>query len=154
MAADDLRSNVKALAAIGIALGETGRTVNSWSRLLSGIGLLACALPPPAGTIWAVTLIAALAAGFGQLYFALRLSFDRPVFAAWEDRQCADGDAATDLAAFDNALAETGLRRANQAPRALAERVQGARRLLQKQTILFVVQATATTTGALLLLTR
>lgn len=152
MGTDDSRSSALALGSIGVALGETGRAIDAWSRLLTGVALLACALPPPAGAIWFVILTAALAAGFGQLYFALRLTFDRPIFAAWIDREDADPDRTGDLAAFDAALAATGLRPAAPSTRPLAERVRGTRHLLRMQTTLFIVQIIAALAGALVLL--
>lgn len=154
MSTDDPRTSAKALSTIGVALGETGRAIDRWSRLLTGVALLACALPPPAGAIWPVTLIAALGAGIGQLYFALRLAFDRPIFAAWINQEDADPDRTGDLAAFDAALAATGLRLAAPTPRPLAERVRGTRHLLRMQTTLFIVQIIAAAAGVLLLLTH
>lgn len=154
MSTDTPQTSAKALSTIGAALGETGRAIDRWSRLLTGVALLACALPPPAGAIWPVTLIAALAAGFGQLYFALRLAFDRPIFAAWTSREDIAPDMTSDLAAFDAALAATGLRPAAPATRPLTERVRGTRHLLRMQTTLFIVQIIAAAAGVLLLLTH
>ncbi|MDR1934059.1 MAG: hypothetical protein LBS49_00445 [Candidatus Accumulibacter sp.] len=137
--------NNAALLAVGVALCASGRRVDAWSRMLTGVTLLLLLFLPlaldkdeaeaaPPGMALAGLIIAF---GFCQMYYALRLAFDRPVFAHWL-RQPED-DAAR-LAAFDAALAQLDLRRP--APRPLAERILGVRRLFRRQLLCLAVQRT------------
>lgn len=138
----------RGLAAIGVGICSTGRTADAWSRLLSGVTLLAYALPAPASDIWLATLAIALATGFGQGYFALRLAFDKPILKEWLARPSTPSDFGPELAGFDAALAQSGLDVTTRKPRGLAERVRGVIRLHRIQLILLALQITAVTGAA------
>lgn len=126
----------QALASIGTALCETGQRVDAWSRLFSAAALLACALPAPVSG-WPLLLAGVLLAGVTQLVYALRTSFDRPVFALWasQPEHCSPAG----LVAFDHTLRQARLAKAGR-ERSLAQRVAGVRRLLQRQLLALGVQ--------------
>jgi hypothetical protein len=128
------------LAAIGTALCDTGRRVDAWSRLLSAMALLACALPTPAdGRAFVIAGI--VLAGLGQLFYALRSGFDRAIFAHWASLP--DDALPAALAAFDQGLVASGLGR-TRPERPLAERVDGVRRLVSRQLLALALQIAGT----------
>lgn len=139
------------LGASGLALG--GR-LDAWSLFLVTLALL--------GLLWAarqsVTLLSetcmliSVLAGGVQKVLALRVAFDAAIFRGWAERwnlAAAGNDdpvsaIATDLFAFDRALAAIGLRTAADDPvRDLDSRLRGAWRLLRWQLIVFAVQFVA-----------
>lgn len=140
----------QARAAIGAALCETGQRIDAWSRLLSAVALLACALPPP-GAIWPFLLTGVLLAGLGQLYCALRTGFDRAIFAHWLAQP--ENAAPAALAAFDQALLETRLAKRLK-ERTLGERIAAVRRLVLGQLLALGGQIAGTLAAAALLLLR
>jgi hypothetical protein len=141
--------NTPALAAIGTALCDTGRRIDVWSRLLTGLALLACALPVPAGG-WLFLVAGIFLAGIAQLFYALRTGFERAIFALWASLP--EDALPSALTAFDRALVEVGLAKSC-AERPLTERVAGVRRLVQRQLLALAVQVagTAAFAGFLLL---
>jgi hypothetical protein len=130
-----------ALALIGVSLCEAGRALDGWSRLLFVAAILPWlaifpAVPPP-------ILLALTAAGIAfagiEAYHALRLAFDRPVFAGWA--RCGEETLPEAMQAFDAALAQSfGRRHASGGHRSLIGRVQGARRLFFRQAVCFAGQ--------------
>jgi hypothetical protein len=132
--------NTPALAAIGTALCDTGRRVDAWSRLLTGLALLACALPVPAGG-GLFLVVGIFLAGIAQLFYALRTAFDRAIFALWASLP--EDALPSALAAFDRALVEAGLAKSC-TERSLAERVAGVRRLVQRQLLALALQIAGT----------
>lgn len=130
-----------AQAAIAAAFLGLGRTLERGGLLLTGAALLALVVGQPA-LLPRLGLYLAVAAGLVAHFYALRTAFDRPLFAAWARHwQEPEADPAADLAAFDAALAAAGLRPAAAGPlRPLADRIAGARRLLRRQGLCFILQ--------------
>lgn len=129
-ATDDLAAQ----AGVFAALLAVGRRLDLAGLLLMAAALLALVLAPLAlGP--RLALLGVVGAGLAEHIFALRTAFDRPIFAAWSRRWHDHGaHPEADLAAFDQALADAALRPASAAaPRPLAGRIAGARRLLLRQ---------------------
>lgn len=123
------------LALIAVAHCASSARLDAWSRMLCALALMAVIPSPhPAWPLLAV------AAGLLQLFFALRLGFDRPVFENWA--ACPENASREALAAFDAALAQTGLRR-QAGERDLAQRLGGLRSLFRRQLLAFAVQLAA-----------
>lgn len=133
-----------AQAAIAAAFLALGRSLERCSQLLTAAALVALVVAPLA-TPARLGLYLAVAAGLAAQFFALRTAFDRPLFAAWADRwQKPAADPTGDLMAFDAALAAAGLRpAATGSLRSLADRIDGARRLLRRQGLCCIVQVVA-----------
>lgn len=144
MAEDASQARAAAQAQIAAALLGLGRRVDLASLMLTTAALVVLALAPPPALACAALLLA-VAAGLGEHFYAMRTAFDAPVFAAWARRwQAGAGDPEHDLAAFDQALAEGGLRAAPAgAVRPLPERIAGARRLLKRQGLFLLLQLAA-----------
>jgi hypothetical protein len=129
------------LAVVGVALCETSRTLDSWSRLLTGLAVLDFLLRQLlhgfvafSGGFPAFGLTPLIAvSGFIQVGYALRLAFDRPVFAAWAGHP-ENATVEKSLGAFDALLKQSG------ATRPLSERVAGVRRLFRCQLACFAAQ--------------
>lgn len=134
-----------ASALLALALCATSRRLDAWSRLCAALALAACALPAPS-PLWAPALGTALACALLQLFWALRLAFDQPVFAHWSTTPA---DTET-LAAFDAALAPLG--KTPPSGRSLEQRLLGVRRLFRRQLLAFGGQLAVTLGAALLLL--
>lgn len=128
------------LAESTAALLALGRPLDQGALLLTATALLTLGLRPtilPPGFCLFLVVIAGLA----EHFFALRTTFDQPVFAAWGQRWREPGASPeVDLADFDAALVRTGLRAAPSQSRSLDERVAGARRLLWRQGLCCVLQ--------------
>lgn len=135
-----------ASALIAVALCATSQRIDAWSRPIVLLALAAAALPAPS-PLWLPTLCVLVACGLLQLFWALRLAFDQPVFAAWSR---ADADP-QNLAAFDAALAELGVGKPISC-RDLPQRLAGVRRLFRRQLLAFAGQLAATFTALFLLL--
>lgn len=135
------------LAAIGCAICAAASRIDAWSRPLALLALAALLLPKVTAAS-AAALAASVLLGLLQAYCALRLAFDRPLFAHWAE--AADGDATSALAAFDTALTGLGWPVAD-AGRPLAPRVAGARSLLLRQGQAFAAQLLAASSAVLLL---
>jgi hypothetical protein len=121
-ATDDARA-----ADIAAALLRQGGRIDSLSRILTGVALLAALLIARHGTPLAVSLcIGAVGAGIAQLYLAIRVGFDAALFGGLT------GETA-DLAAFDRAMARLGLMPEAKAGRPLGSRIAGASRLMALQ---------------------
>lgn len=118
-------------ALVGVSLCEAGRAVDGWSRalflatILSGLPI---ASPSPNFFALAAGVVFA---GFAACH-ALRLAFDRPVFAAWAN---CDEDALPEaLRGFDAVLPRRqGAARGDGDLRLLPARVAGVRRRLLYQ---------------------
>jgi len=112
-----------------------GKTLDVLSSILL---LPALWLSVSAGTDGGALLLGALAiaAGIVEKYFALRVAFDRRVFARWA-AQWASGERhepAAALAEFDAGLVALGLRRESGGRvRPLSERIAGAMGLWRRQ---------------------
>jgi hypothetical protein len=121
-ASDDGRA-----ATIAAALLKQGSRIDSLSRILTGVALLAALLDPGRNTGLAVPLcIGAVGAGLAQLYFAVRVGFDAALFGGLA------GDKA-DLDSFDRAMGRLGLMPQAKAGRPLGPRIAGASRLMALQ---------------------
>jgi hypothetical protein len=90
-------------ALIGVSLCEAGRALDGWSRLLFVAAVLPwLAIFPAAPPSSLLALMAASTALAGiEAYHALRLAFDRPVFAKWA--QCGEDVLPEAMKAFDAA---------------------------------------------------
>lgn len=135
------------LAAIGCAICAAASRIDGWSRPLALLALAGLLLPQVTATS-AAALAASVLLGLLQGYWALRLAFDRPLFAHWT--VAADEDATSALAAFDAALSGLGWPVAD-AGRPLAPRVAGARALILRQGQAFAAQLLAASSAVLLL---
>jgi len=142
------------IAADALALG---RGIDRWSLVFAFLALLWMALQATFSVTGLLFLLAFLAAG-AQKLFALRVAFDRRIFARWAERwqhaslagQTADA-VANDLEAFDRGLAAAGMRKlGGEAPRGLDDRIGGALRLLRLQSLAFVIQYAASVSAALI----
>jgi hypothetical protein len=122
------------------ALLDQGRTFDRLSRLLTAAALGWILVSPAIATEprWAVIGFPALVAlaGLGEMYFAIRIAFDRVLF----DR-VAGAREVSDFAATDEALLRLGLMTASKAGRPADVRIAGARRLFRFQIGALVVQA-------------
>lgn len=130
------------LAARWLALGSSIDAASLAFTLLALAALL-WTVPLPAAQ---AALLAAAVAGLGEKAFALRVGFDRGIFADWARRWESPGhpSPAADLAAFDAVLADLGLRRAGaHGLRSLEDRIRGALELLKWQAGLAAIQAVA-----------
>ncbi|MDR1462194.1 MAG: hypothetical protein LBI68_03540 [Azoarcus sp.] len=138
-----------AQALIGVSLCEAARTLDGWSRLL----FIATVLPwlaifpaaPPSSLLALMAASTALACI--ETYHALRLTFDRPVFAKWA--QCSEDTLPEAMKAFD--ATRTRLFRKNHKSndhgssghRSMADRVKATQQLFFRQAICFAAQAAA-----------
>ena len=145
-----MRPADRQLAAAARAICAAASRIDAWSRPLALLALAALLLPQVTAAS-AAALAASVLLGLLEGYCALRLAFDRPVFAHWAT--AADEDATSSLAAFDAALSGLGWPVA--APgRPLAQRVAATRRLLRRQGLACAAQWLAATIALLLLLSR
>jgi hypothetical protein len=118
-------------------LGAAGRT----DLVSAGLTLLvAAALTFSLG--WQPASIAALALGLAGRYFGFRVGLDRRLFG-----EIAEGR--LELADLDAALRSMSGGAKGNAPRSIADRCRGARRLLAMQACVVVAQLAATTVAAL-----
>lgn len=136
------RRAAAATAVLTAAILEQGRGLDRLSLvlLLAACALLGLTAPSPAA---AAVLAASIAAGLGQRCFALRSALDARLFGHWA--HCWAGleraDPQADLDAFDAALGTLSGKTARP-PRPLADRVQGALRLLRRQALALAIQLT------------
>ncbi len=87
-----------------------------------------------------VSLLVALLAALGQLFWASRIALDQVLFEVLAQR-CAQGlPLAADLVALDQALAHLGAVNAHSAERSVALRLAGLRRLVRCQGVCVAVQ--------------
>ncbi|WP_374327514.1 hypothetical protein [Azonexus sp.] len=135
------------LTAIGGAICAAAGRIDAWSRPLALLALAALLLPQVTAAS-AAALAASVLLGLLEGYCALRLAFDRPLFAHWAD--AADEDTTSALAAFDTALNRLGWP-VGDPGRPLAARVAGARALLLRQGQAFAAQWLAASSAVLLL---
>ncbi|OUL98192.1 hypothetical protein [Variovorax sp. JS1663] len=125
----------RALCATTAGLLQAGSVLATWGLVLSLVSGLVLALtgrslPSAAWTAFAVVALI----GLPERYLALRIRLDSALF---------DGlakDTIPSPIAMDRALETLGLRRAADGKRALADRVLGARQLLQRHGIAVVAQ--------------
>jgi hypothetical protein len=76
--------NTPALALIGLSLCEAASKLDAWSRALFLASFLALLLGVPVFDAPHVIMTATcLMCAGGEDFFAWRLAFDRPIFAAW-----------------------------------------------------------------------
>ncbi|MDR1647824.1 MAG: hypothetical protein LBR88_07310 [Zoogloeaceae bacterium] len=128
-------------ALLGLSLCAAGRTVDGWSRLLLLAALLVWLLSPRDSASPFTTPLA-IGLGFAALeaWHALRLSIDRPVFAAWARTPAEHLPAA--MRAFDASAAWVfGRKSDDNGVRSLRERVEGARRLFRRQIACLAIQS-------------
>lgn len=114
-------------ADIAAALLRQGSRIDSLSRILTGVALLAGLLMAGQGAQFAISLcIGAVGAGLAQLYLAIRVGFDAALFGGLSGE-------AGDLDAFDKAMTKLGLMPPSKAGRPLTVRIAGASRLMALQ---------------------
>lgn len=124
------------LTASGTALCAASATLDRWSRTLSAIAILALFLATPRPTSILLAFAVTGAAGLVQAFYAIRLAFDGPIFAAWHQ----GGNIAAAMESFDAVLVRCGLSGKRPPHRELADRVRGTRRLLHAQFTFFALQ--------------
>lgn len=126
---------------IAAALLAVGHRLDQASLMLTAGALLALVLVPLA-TWPRISLYLVILFGLAEHFFALRTTFDQRVFSAWSKRWKQNTNALeNDLAAFDQTLAEGGLRPSTaNTPRPLTDRITGARRLLRHQGLCLTMQ--------------
>jgi hypothetical protein len=139
--------------AVAASLLEQGRTIDALSRLLTAAALLAlpllAAFAPLSATIAWIILGLTIAAGLGQIYFAIRVGLDAAIF-----RALAAQETGPDLAALDRSLQGQGLLPPNKNGRPVEARIAGARNLLIRQAALLVAQIAVLIIGAVLMAVR
>lgn len=143
----------RTLLACAAALLDQGRTVDRLSRPLTAaalIGMLvyAAAIGSPPFTLIASAIVIALA-GFAELYFAIRVSFDAALF-----RQLASAPAPPDFGEMDQSLTDLGLLPAAKRGRPLDVRIAGARQLMRLQILALLVQVLSVAGGGFALMRR
>lgn len=126
-----------------------GCTLDRWSMvftLLTGAGLLMAA-QGHAGKSMVVYGIGMLSAAM-QKYFALRTQLDAAIFQRWTKdwRDSVMGTPEADMCALDIAVGKD-----TTVCRSLADRVRGAKNLLLRQSVCFIVQLLCFLSGAWLL---
>ena len=127
------------LAATTAALLDQGRIVDGLSRPLTAAALIGLMLAPvlagrsPAPTMFLLGLVALC--GIVEAWFAMRVRFDAALL-----HRLAEAADPPDLAALDTALLRLGLLPPAKGGRPLAERAQGARRLLFRQAAALIAQ--------------
>jgi hypothetical protein len=134
----------RALCALTADLLRASGLLAWWGLALGGIASLALAVahPPPApGLLLALTALLALP----ERYLALRVRLDARLFA-----RLADGTLES-VELMDHALTRLRLRPAAAAPRPIADRALGARRLMLRHGALTVVQTLAFFTAIILI---
>ncbi|WP_454733177.1 MULTISPECIES: hypothetical protein [Cupriavidus] len=150
---DDSRRDAEAARWVALAaVGGLDAAVRlTWAGLvLALINVLLAGTLSPAGTVYLALGIVAALAGALQLWLLVRVTIDRPLFAAL----AADPAPGAPLAALDHALRQLGwLRRAapGEPGRSLAQRARGALRFLPWAAALAALQLLA---ALLLLLLR
>ena len=131
----------RATCAAAAAFLAQGRLIGGLSRLLTaGALLLLVALEifgPTPPTATAIALLAAIALGLVERYFAFRVGFDAALFA-----RLADDPYAT-LPHLDRAFVDLGLLPREKAGRTLQVRFAGARKLLLRQAAAAILQVLA-----------
>lgn len=130
-------------ADIALAMLAVSRPLDNTSRLLS-ISALVLLVLHPGGPAVRAALALSIVFGVAECGFALRCAFDVPVFTSWARRWHQGSPPQDDLAAFDLALADSGLGpKASAAPRPLAQRIAGVRRLVKNQVRCLALQLAA-----------
>ncbi len=125
----------RALCATIAGLLRAGGTLALWGvalSLISGLVLALTGRSLPSAT-WAAFAVVALI-GLPERYLAMRLRLDAALFDGLASSTIASG------VAMDRALATLGLRRRADGTRALADRVLGARQLMQRHGIAVIAQ--------------
>jgi len=127
-----------AQAALTADIVVLGHGLDKWSMafaVLGGVGLFVAAHNHDGKSliIFGIDLLLAML----ERYFAMRTELDTAIFRRWAEnwRISAESTAEEDMAAFDKALGKD-----TPVCRSLADRVQGARNLLMRQTLCFAAQ--------------
>lgn len=113
------------------------------SRWLSAMSLMATAIAllllysSQTSDVGAASLSTIVVLGIVQLYFTVRIEFDRAVFAASEQTSCLTND---DLEVLDKVLNQSRLRTGVRATRTLEERLRGVASLVRWAAIVTIVQ--------------
>lgn len=142
-----------ALAADRLAVGQT---IDGFSLCLTLLALAAVFASAPSSTVRSALLLG-VGLGVVEKLYAMRVAFDRRVFAGWAASWPATEDFAPDaaLAEFDQVLVRLRLRgSARPGGRRLAVRIAGARALLRRQVTCLVLQLLAVSGAALFLPVR
>jgi len=132
----DQSARLAADAAVTAGLLDTGRMIFrvSGATLLMTLAVWLMGHPVHRGALVTAAALAAV-----QLYFAQRVRFDADIFRLWASRWHDDADPAADLAAFDARVGRQTTPAAS-LDADLADRRQGARRLLRWQAICGALQ--------------
>lgn len=120
------------------ALCAGSRWVHGASLGLAAIALWMMYASPSAGRTTLAALSMAAGAGALQLYYALRIEFDRRIFAGLASLR---EDSAEALQAFDQALRELGVSKDGKHGRPLAARALGLTSLVRRSAWVFAAQA-------------
>lgn len=126
----------------GAARLRMGTLLDACSLALSLLALVVLLLGEQAAPLQGVMLLV-LVLGGAEKYYAIRVAFDRRVFADWAARwQRPEGPSiAAVLAGFDEALTRIGRRPAGGSRvRSLGERLAGAFALLRRQSLCLFFQ--------------
>ncbi len=135
-----LRACAGTLAPLGLALAVVAAAMLGWRPGMTGAACGPAALPPMLGATLAWSTVLLLAPL--ERLWAWRIHFDAGLFT---DLAAAETPMAARLQLLDHALHALGLRGLPAAPRPLADRVQGARRLALQHAALVAAQALAAT---------
>jgi hypothetical protein len=127
------------------ALCAGSRWVHGASLGLAAVALWMMYALPPAGATARTALSIAAGAGALQLYYALRIEFDRRIFAGLASLR---GGSAETLEALDHAMRELGLAGGRSGGRPLAERARGLAALVRRCGWIFAGQAVLMLAGA------
>jgi hypothetical protein len=135
------------LAAVAAALLDQGHRADGLSRLMTAAALVALMILPAVPGRWSVLLpvmvgVVALV-GLSEAYLAMRVGFDAALF-----RRLAGDPGGFDLNRLDSALLRLNLVPPAKTGRPFAERVTGARRLLQWQGRMLALQTALILAGA------
>ena len=123
------------MARSAVALCAASRWLSGAAVVLAVVALSAVHARP-AARIAAAAGLAVAAAGAVQVYLAVRIEFDRHVFAALA-RAREPGEA---VKGFDGAMRALGMMPERKTGRTLADRVRGLRTLVRRAGWLFAVQ--------------
>ncbi|WP_342361026.1 hypothetical protein [Terrarubrum flagellatum] len=121
------------IASITAALLARGRMIHGAAMGVTAATLVIALLTGGVSARLSLASLAAAAVFFCaalEFWLAARVAFDAELFAALARRN--------DLAGFDRAMTTLGLMKSGKTGRAMAERAQGARRLLRMQALAFV----------------
>jgi len=138
-----------ALALVGVSLCEASTRLHAWSITLLWVTFISGVLQSPDAGV--LLLMAALVPTSGQVYFAWRIAFDRPIFAAWA--QLRDDEHKAAQRAYDIALSVLLKKNVSaERDRSMSDRVMGVRRLHTYQIVALLGQVLVLLVGMIIFL--